>query len=60
MSVPYGLTIGTQLVAKRGRRVPSVTVRQIHRADHACSCIADDGSRSVIPWPIIRRNYRVA
>jgi hypothetical protein len=59
MTLPAGIEIGAVLVAKRGRRVPEVTVRMIHRPDHSCSVITADGQRKVIHWREIRKNYRV-
>jgi len=54
------LTCGTQLVPKRGRKVPPLAVRMNHRNDRCVTAYGPGGSIAVVTYSDLRRNYKLA
>lgn len=58
MSAPADVVIGSVWVPKRNRQsLPTVTVRQIHRADRAVTLESPDG-RFTRPWKELRAYWK--
>jgi len=54
------LTCGTQLVPKRGRKVPPLAVRMNHRNDRCVTAYGPAGVITLVTYSDLRRNYKVA
>lgn len=52
------IRIGARWAAKRGRRLPGVTIRQVHRADRQVVIETTSGTRERITWSELRAGWK--